>query len=110
MVILDHHARSVSKQVGGVDGAHNMTGVEDDGTCLPSNNRGLTVDDDTVDLVFRRLHPDDAYIANIIKSTYRLIANKGASDNHTTGICWDNEVACLIAQSAADKRGIGRAE
>ena len=87
-----------------------MTGVEDDGTRFPLDDRGLSFDDDVVDLVFRRQHPNSANIANIIEVTYRLIANKRATDHHSAGISWNDKVASLITQSAADERGIGWTE
>ena len=87
-----------------------MTGVEDDGARLPSDDRSLPVNHDIVDLVFRRLHPDGAYMTDIIKPAEGLIAYKGASDHYTASICGDDKVACLVAQSAGDEGGIGRTE
>ena len=110
VIILDHHTRSVSEQVGGVDGSHDMTGVEDDAAGLPSDHRSLAIDHDAVDLVFRRLHPDGTDRTDIINPAEGLIAYKGAPDHHTAGIRGDDKMACLITQPAADERGIGRTE
>ena len=64
----------------------------------------------TIQSVVIGVHPDGADVPYIVEVTCRLITHKRASDDHTAGIRGDDNITCLIAQSAADERGIGRAE
>ena len=98
------------KHIGGIADIGQRTVLDVDGQTVGCRSNKIPFHSHAFQRVVVGLHPDSTDIPGITETGDGLIAHKGASQNHTVGICGDDEVAGLVAQTTADKRGIGRAE
>ena len=100
IIIVEHHARRITQQIGSIDGSDNVTGVENNLSCLTTQDRRLSFYRHALQHLGLRVHPDGAELKAATTLEYGFVSNIGDTDYDGTHITWDDEVACLIAHAS----------
>ena len=100
VIIVKHHAWCITQQIGSIDGSGNVTGVENNLSCLTTQDRRLAFYGHTFQRLCLRVHPDGAEFKVVTMLEYGFVSNIGDTDDDGIHITWDDEVASLITHTS----------
>ena len=80
VIIVKHHARRISQQVGGIDGSGNVTGVEDNLSSLTTQDRRLAFYGHAFQRLCLKVHPDGAEFKAVTRLEYGLVSDIGDTE------------------------------